>query len=136
MYGILGENESDVGTLKVLVRRLARDESLPVKVKGFGGAGEMLRKGAKYLRLFNSLHRCVRFIVCHDADGLDPNPKARLVTERIVKPSGVGEGCCVVVPVQELEAWILADIECATNIFSSWKPLAIGNPERIANPVS
>ena len=133
MYGILGENESDVATLKILVRRLAGDESLRIKVKGYGGAAEMLRKGARELRSLQSAG-CLRFIVCHDADGPDPAPKRRLVTERIVNPSGVGKNCCIVVPVQELEAWILADIECAFKIFSSWRPDPIAYPEGISSP--
>jgi len=133
VYGILGEDQSDVATLKVIVRRLARNESLPVKVKGYGGCAEMLRKGARQLRLFQGL-KCTRFIVCHDADGPDPRPKRELVQRRIIAPSGIRQGCCIVIPVQELEAWILADIECATNIFSSWKPAAIQNPEHVAGP--
>ena len=134
MYGILGEDNSDVAMLKVLVRRLANDKSLPVKGKGYGGAGEMLRKGAKQLDLFKALYSCERFIVCHDADGPDPGPKKILVDERIVKPSGVANACCILVPVQELEAWILADIECAINIFTSWQPAPIQNPEKIVSP--
>jgi hypothetical protein len=117
-----------------LVRRLAQDDSLPIKGKGYGGAGEMLRKGAKQLDLFKALYSCERFIVCHDADGLDPKPKRTLVQEKIVKPSGVADACCILVPVQELEAWMLADIECAVNIFPSWRPEPIPNPEKIASP--
>jgi hypothetical protein len=93
----------------------------------------MLHKGANQLRLFQAL-KCSRFIVCHDADGPDPNPKHELVRQKVVKPSGIDQGCCIIVPVQELEAWILADIECATNIFPSWRPSPIENPERIARP--
>ena len=78
MYGILGEDKSDVATLRVLVRRLAQDESLPVSGKGYSGAGELLRKAAKQLNLFKALHSCERFIVCHDADGPDPEPKRAL----------------------------------------------------------
>jgi len=133
VYAILGEDPSDVATLKVLVHRLADDESLQIKVKGYGGCGEMLRKGATQLRDFQN-RGCRRFIVCHDADGPDPEPKRKLVRERIIQPSGIREGYCIVVPVQELEAWILADIECASRIFSSWRPSAIDNPERIAAP--
>ena len=134
MYGILGEDDSDVATLKVLVRRLAKDESLRIKGKGYGGAGELLRKGVKQLNLFKTLHSCERFIVCHDADGPDPEPKRALVNERIVKCSEVGDACCILIPVQELEAWILADIESAVNIFPSWRPAAIQNPENIVSP--
>ena len=134
MYGILGEDDSDVATLRTLVRRLAQDESLPIRGKGYGGSGEMLRKGSKQLDLFKRLYSCERFIVCHDADGPDPEPKRTLITERIVKPSGITDACCILVPVQELEAWILADIECAVNLFSSWRPAPIQNPEKIVSP--
>jgi len=133
VYGILGEHDSDVATLKVLVRRLAHNESLRIKGIGCGGGGEMLRKGAQHLRVLQDW-KCMRFIVCHDADGPYPNPKRELVTREVVKPSGIDQACCVVIPVQELEAWILADIECATKIFTSWKPSPIQNPERIARP--
>jgi hypothetical protein len=132
VYGILGEHASDTATLKVLVRRLA---GAPVKIKGKGysGCAEMLRKGARQLRLFQNLGYS-RFIVCHDADGPDPAPAREKVASKIIRPSGIRTDCCIVVPVQELEAWILADIECAVKIFPSWKPAAIDNPERIENP--
>ncbi len=133
MYGILGDDESDVETLKVLVRRLARNQAIPVKTKGYGGCAKMLRKGAKQLILFRNLD-CTRFIVCYDADGPDPKPKHELVKRRIVAPSGIGGEVCIVIPVQELEAWLLADIECATKIFTSWKPEPIPNPEQIPSP--
>ncbi len=93
----------------------------------------MLRKGASQLRLFQNLG-CTRFIVCHDADGPDPIPNRERVKNRIINPSGIRRDYCIVIPVQELEAWILADIECATNIFSSWMPAAIRNPEAISRP--
>ena len=37
MYGILGEDKSDAETIKVLVRRLADDQGLTVRTKGYGG---------------------------------------------------------------------------------------------------
>ncbi len=133
MYGILGEDSSDVATLRVLVRRLADDESMPIRTKGYSGCAQMLRKGARQLRSFSNLG-CTRFIICHDADGSDPEPNRERVKNKIIKPSGISDDYCIVVPVQELEAWILADIECATNIFSSWRPNAIQNPESISSP--
>ncbi len=133
MYGILGEDDSDAETLKVLVQRLAGNPRLTVKTKGYGGCSELLRKGAKQLQLFKMLS-LTHFIVCHDADGPDPQPKRDEVIQRIVRPSGFTEDCCIVIPVQELEAWILADIECASKIFSSWHPSPIESPERIFKP--
>ena len=133
MYGILAEDRSDAATLKVIVRRLLADSSFPIRAKGFDGSGELLRKGANQLRLFRDLG-CTRFIVCHDADGIDPAPKFDLVRSKIVRASQLENASCILVPVQKLEAWILADIESAAQIFSSWQPTAIDNPERIANP--
>lgn len=133
MYAILGEDESDVSTLKVLVRRLAGNARMRVGTKGYGGCAELLKKGTKQIQLFHALGH-ERFIVCHDADGPDPSPKRKLVESRIIEPSGIGDRCCVVIPVQELEAWILADIECAPKIFQSWQPKEISSPETIARP--
>ncbi len=38
------------------------------------------------------------------------------------------------IPVQELEAWILADIESVANVIPSWRLKPIDNPERIPSP--
>ena len=134
MYGILGEDESDVQTLKVLIRRLRDDPKLPLKLKGYDGCGEMLRKGERQLHLFAGLG-CDRFVICYDADGHDPNDRREEVMRKIVRPSGFARQCCVLVPVQELEAWILADIEAVSNVLTSWRPDPIKqNPEAIKDP--
>lgn len=132
MYGILGEDPSDANTLKAIVRRLAGNDRLPIRIKGYSGGSEMLRKGAAQLKLFAALD-CSRFIVCHDADGPDPTESYGKVTGRIVGPSGV-QPCCIVIPVQELEAWLLADIEAVTHLITSWRPKPIPNPEAIDSP--
>jgi len=133
VYAILGEDRSDANTLRVLVRKLANNDSLKVTPKGFRGGSEMLRKGAMELRRLRR-RGCTRFIICHDADGPDPGPKRELVRNQVVEPSGVAGQCCIVIPVQELEAWILANIECATKVFPSWVPKPIDNPEGIPKP--
>ena len=42
--------------------------------------------------------------------------------------------CCVVVPVEELEAWLLADVAAVSKKWPSWRPDAIANPERVRDP--
>lgn len=132
LYAILGEHRSDAETLKVLVRRIADDPRLSVKIMGFGGGGELKNKGAKHLKNYARLG-CTRFVVCHDADGPDPLATRDQVEARVIRPSGLGS-CCVVVPVQEIEAWVLADIAAVTKIFSGWRPEPISNPEGIKDP--
>jgi hypothetical protein len=138
VYGVLGEDKSDVATLKVLIQRLAADENVSIKTKGYNGCGERLTKGAKQLKLFAKLG-CNRFIVCYDADNEESNNRYQEVVKRIIKKSGLtglkpDEKICIVIPVQEIEAWILADIQAVTHIFQNWHPKPIIHPESIDSP--
>jgi hypothetical protein len=132
VFAILGEDYSDVDTLKVILRRLRGDPHLPIRGKGYSGSGELLQKGCNQLLAFAELG-CRHFVVCHDADGADPAPHHAQVAARIVKPAGVADRCCIVIPVQELEAWLLADIEAVSNLFD-WQPHPIANPENVPSP--
>jgi len=134
VYAVLGEHASDALTVKVLMRRLSGNRSISIKTKGFQGGGDLLNKGAKQLNLFKSLG-CDQFVVCYDADGPDPEPRRIKVMQKVVAPSGLAQSCCVVIPVQEIEAWILADIEAVTNVFRSWCPGPFDRePEREPKP--
>jgi len=135
VYGIIGEHPTDVDTLKVLVKKIAKNNAVKVHVKGYGGAGQLFRKGAKQLTQFSGApHYCQRFIVCYDSDGNDPKERHRAVANKIIKPSKVKNPCCILIPVQELEAWILADIQAVQNVITSWAPKEITNPEAISKP--
>ena len=76
MYRILGEDDSDVDTIAVLIRRIANQENLAIKKKGFGGCGNLLRKGAIVLQAQAGLG-CTRFVITHDADGTDAAARCR-----------------------------------------------------------
>ena len=70
-YAVLGEDSSDAQTLQVLIRRIACNEGLTVKPKGYDGCGELLRKGARDLNdLLDQGYD--RFVVAYDSDGRDP----------------------------------------------------------------
>ncbi len=135
MYGVLAEDVSDVEVLKILIRRMCNCSSLQIEQRGYGGCGDMLRKGARDLKLLQKLG-CRRFIICYDSDGHDPESRKQQIMDRIVGPSPLAVDTCLsLVPVQELEAWILADIESAIpKVFPSWKPVAVKNPEAISSP--
>jgi energy-coupling factor transporter ATP-binding protein EcfA2 len=125
---------SQLDTLKVLIRRIHDDQSLRVLAKDYSGCGEILKRGANQLQSFAN-QGCTKFIVCHDADGPDPLRKHREIESRVVRPSGC-EQCCIVIPVHEIEAWILADIDnVAKHVSKYWNPPAFeGNPEGVEKP--
>ena len=130
---MLGEDDSDIQTLRVLIRRLANDETLPIRGKGFDGCGKLLKDGWKFLKTLPELG-CTRFIIAHDADQRDTNKVKRELIDKIIKPSGVKTSICLLlVPVQEIEAWLLADIEAVSNIFKQWQPKPELNPESIVH---
>ncbi|MBP6187389.1 MAG: DUF4276 family protein [Azonexus sp.] len=136
MYGVIGEDPSDVETLKVLIRRLANNEKLPVFVKGYSGCGEMLRKGASQLKLFAG-KGVVRFVVCYDADRGNPVARELEARQKVwdkALADGIHGECCIVVPIQELEAWILADLSSVSKVITSWTPKDVSSPELINDP--
>jgi hypothetical protein len=132
---VIGEDRSDAETLKVLICcLLAGRPGLVVRTKGFEGCSDLLQKGARQLQVFAGLG-CTKFVVCHDADDRNPAPARERVMRSIVKPAMVGADCCVVIPVQEIEAWILADMSAVAMVFTSWRPQQItANPEFITSP--
>jgi Domain of unknown function (DUF4276) len=133
VYGMIGEDDSDVETLKVIVRRLANNSNLPIMAKGYSGCAEMLRKGARQLQACCD-SGCTKLIVCYDSDGCPVAERVSAVHEHIVKPFGGSKPYVVVVPVQELESWILADIKAVTRVFPSWRPREVVSPELIRSP--
>ncbi len=135
MYAILGEDESDTEMLKVLIRKIHADDSVRVKCKGFSGCKEMLRKGASYFKSFKDLG-CKYFIVAYDADRESPVARRQEALEKVVHAAQVTHHC-VLVPVQEIEAWILADLPAIkrSNVCPGWNPEdEFSNPENVADP--
>lgn len=119
---------------KELIFRIANDRSLTIKCRGYSSCGEMLRKGAKQLQLFNDLG-CKRFVICYDADRDNPVERKQSIIDNIVKPAGFDAIFCALVPIQEIETWILADIMAVTNIIKGWAPTKeIIDPENIQDP--
>ncbi len=133
-YAVLGEDSSDAQTLQVLIRRIACNEGLTVKPKGYDGCGELLRKGARDLNdLLDQGYD--RFVVAYDADRCDPVARRAEARMRIVDRSRVASSaCCVVIPVEELESWLLADVGAVSKKWPGWRPEPIASPERVRDP--
>lgn len=133
-YAVLGEDRSDAETLQVLIRGLAGNPRLSIKIKGYDGCGGLLRKGHRDLDEF-ARQGCDRFVVAYDADRDPPLLRYESARAQILARSSIAaDTCCIVVPVQELEAWLLADLPAVVNILPGWHPDPISNPERIQDP--
>ncbi len=133
MYGVIGEDDSDVAVLCVLIRRLLNNSSLPIRKKGYDGCGEMLRKAARQLRDFAEAG-CRRFIISYDVDRSTPDERREAVRTKIIIPSGLDLPYLALTPQEEIEAFVLADLQAVTRIIPSWQPDSIPNPEAIPSP--
>lgn len=132
-FAVLGEHRSDAETIVVLMKRLLHDDRASIRLKGYNGCSQLRRKGAKQIRLFANLG-ANRFVVCHDADGPDPAPAHEKVRREVVEPSGVQESCCILIPVEELEAWIIADERAISQTIPTFASPAVSNPEGQNDP--
>jgi len=136
VYGILGEDETDTDTLHAILRNLARAPDLVARGRGFEGKGNLLKRGAGELKSLRD-EGCGRFVVLIDAEGDDPIRVRDGVEGKIVRPAGVTPDCCIVVAVQAIESWILADIDAAMLRWKkhpAWRPAEVKEPELFRNP--
>jgi hypothetical protein len=134
MYGVLGEDRSDADMLKELIFSLAGDRSLTIKTKGYSSCGELLTKGARQVAMFRELG-CNKFVICYDSDRDNPDNRKASIINRIIRPSMTNGVFCALVPIQEIEAWILADLPAVSNIITGWIPTRnILHPEEENDP--
>jgi hypothetical protein len=133
MLAILAENISDAEVLTHLVRRRSNDYGLRVKKRGYGGCAVLCKKGARDISAWVSLG-VTRIIVCHDADCNSPDTITERVVKQIIRPSGFEGPACVAVPVEEIEAWMIADEVAINQVIPSFKLKGHSNPESIQYP--
>lgn len=132
MFVILAEDDSDADTIACIVRRRVH-AGASIKKKGYDGCGALCRKGARDIIQF-ATKGANRIIVCHDADSNPPSAIREKVLNKIIRPSGYSGIACVVVPVEEIEAWIIADEQAVNAVIPTFTFKAQPNPENIPRP--
>src|SRR4051794_3538943 len=133
MIAVLAEDRTDAESLAAIVKLILGNPKATVFKKGFSGGGELCRKGASFVRTIAD-QGASRFVLCHDADGPDPQPARLKVRTAVVDQSEHGPSCCIVVPVQELEAWFIADEHALTRTIPTLTIRPQSNPESIDSP--
>ena len=131
MLAVLGEDRSDAECLVNIVRRISGRPNQTVFRKGFNGCAELRRKARSHLALF-SQKGCTRFIICHDADTNPPENILRLVSNAL--GDEFRDNSFIAVPVQEIEAWLIADKAAIESTIPSLDIAEVHRPEAIDNP--
>ncbi len=133
MLCIFGEDESDTRSLKHIVRNLCTNPSLPIKTKYFGSCGDMLNRGHRLMKLYHS-EGCSAFVISYDSDGNNIKERYDDAHSKIIKASGLNVPYVLLIPNEEIEAWILADNVAIKSVIKTWEPVEILHPETVKDP--
>ena len=133
VLGVIAEGKSDVEVVGVLAGKIA-GRSIPIRSAVGRGCGRLQKHALPWAR---ELHRrgCTRLMLVCDLDQNDlPELTARL--SKALEAAPIARRV-VVIPVREIEAWLLADHEAVNRAFTGRRALKQqANPESLVDPKS
>lgn len=130
--GVIAEDKSDVEVVtEILAKYMARN-AFSVKPFVGHGCGKMRQKCDSWSRLlFNS--GCEHVFLLHDLDRNNEAELRRSLEEKL--PPKSFPNSLIVIPIEELEAWLLSDTAAIQHVFSLPKtPKQIANCESVVSP--
>lgn len=134
MLYILGEHKEDSEAVKAIVRLLDPSKSPTIQTKGYGGCPQLMRKAAAQIKLAAD-NGYTHFILVHDCDRNDPKKLLETIRRKVFsKTKTPSSQYCISIPVEELEAWLIADEKAITAILPTLDIAPQPNPESIKSP--
>lgn len=130
--GIIAEDDSDVICARVFIHRITNNNKIKIKKWAKNGCSMMIRKCKSWA---NDLHNrgCSLLIVIHDSDGNNPNEISKKINEQLSSCPIIKK--VIVIPVQELEAWLLSDPDGIKKALKLKRDLNVkSNTESIDSP--
>jgi hypothetical protein len=132
IIGIIAEDDSDVDSIKVLMKRIAQTEALSVKKFVGRGCGKIRRKSKSWAEMLKS-KGCSSLILIHDLDRNNLGKLKRQI-EQSITPCPI-EKYLICIPVEEMEAWWLSDPQAIQKALKlATLPKVSDHPERINSP--
>lgn len=130
--GLIAEDTSDIEVVDVILSKyLCKNE---YKIKKFvgNGCGKLRQKCDSWA---DNLFRqgCEHVFVFHDLDKNNERSLRDLLAKKL--PSKTYPNSLIVIPIEEMEAWLLSDSNALKETFNlKRKPKRIGNCESISSP--
>jgi hypothetical protein len=130
--GVIAEETNDIEVLYELTSKIIRENSFSFKHFIGHGGGTLRRKCRAWA--YDLIQRgCALLVVIHD---LDKRDESELRTDLEGKIEGLEfRRSLVLIPIEEIEAWLLSDANAIRNVFNMRKlPSIPSRPESISDP--
>jgi hypothetical protein len=129
--GIIAEDLSDVEVLKLLARKVTGKSVSSAHFVG-KGCGPLKRKTPGWCKNLH-LKGCTKIVLVHDLDRNNATNLRATLEEILSKSTNLKHA--VVIPAEELEAWLLSDVAAIGSALSLPRRLkVVFHPETIASP--
>lgn len=129
--GIIAEDVSDVEVLKLLAKKITGKTVSAAHFTG-KGCGPLKKKTPGWCKSLTQ-KGCTKILLVHDLDRNDA-ATLRVTLEEVLARSTTATQA-VVIPREELEAWLLSDTSAITSVLNLPKPFkVVHHPENIDSP--
>lgn len=130
--GVIAEDASDVEVITEILAKYMVRNTFSVKSMIGHGCGRIKQKCDSWSRLLFK-RGCEHVFLFHDLDR-DNECNLRKLLEKKLSPQEVPNSL-IVIPIEELEAWLLSDTKAIQYVFSLPKcPKKISNCESVSSP--
>lgn len=130
--GIIAEDDSDVAVIRELTLKLLGNRHIKFKRFIGHGCGKLRRKCRAWAKHLVE-QGCLWLAVVHDLDLNDEQQLREQLTNAIAEVRA--RATVVLIPRQEIEAWLLFDANAIATAFNERRRLRLpGNPEALLNP--
>ena len=130
--GVIAEDNNDVDVLYEITCKLTKENSFSFKKFVGHGSGMLRRKCTAWAK--NLLLRgCTHLVVLHDLDENNENELRKKLNDCVKNIKF--KGYVILIPVKELEAWLLTDSKSLKDVFHMARlPKLPNNPEAVRRP--
>lgn len=132
--GIIAEDKSDVETIQKIISKANPSMLFCFKDMVTKGCAKIGIKGLAYSKSLKD-RGCTHLLVIQDSDGKDAQ-KLKRELEKKIHDQHI-KNRCFLIPIEELESWLLADTSAIHKCFSDEKVSKLkqfNSPEQIRNP--